>query len=193
MTNYLLILVSTILVNNFALIQFLGLCSFTEFSNNSENSIGTALATTFVLNLSSFFSYLIYSFILQPFSLEYLRIITFILVIAVVVQFTEMIVRKTRPLLYHVLGIFLPLITTNCAVLSVALINAHKQNGFIKSILYGFSDAVVFSFVLILLSAMRERINVADVPNIFKDFAINMITAGLIILAFMGFTSLVQI
>ncbi|MEL0636870.1 MULTISPECIES: electron transport complex subunit RsxA [Marinomonas] len=193
MTDYLLILVSTILVNNFVLVQFLGLCPFMGVSSKLETSIGMALATTFVLTLSSLCSYLTYTYILQPFGLEYLKTISFILVIAVVVQFTEMVVHKTSPILYRVLGIFLPLITTNCAVLGVALQNTSKQNGFVESILYGFGAAVGFSFVLILFSAMRERINVADVPGVFKGSAIGMITAGLMALAFMGFTGLVQI
>ncbi|MGO3346063.1 MAG: electron transport complex subunit RsxA [Marinomonas sp.] len=193
MTDYLLILVSTILVNNFVLVQFLGLCPFMGVSSKLETSIGMALATTFVLTLSSLCSYLTYTYILQPFGLEYLKTISFILVIAVVVQFTEMVVHKTSPILYRVLGIFLPLITTNCAVLGVALQNTSKQNGFVESILYGFGAAVGFSFVLILFSAMRERINVADVPSVFKGSAIGMITAGLMALAFMGFTGLVQI
>ncbi|CUB04328.1 Electron transport complex protein RnfA [Marinomonas gallaica] len=193
MTEYLLILVSTILVNNFVLVQFLGLCPFMGVSSKLETSIGMAMATTFVLTLSSLCSYLTFEFILEPFGLEYLKTISFILVIAVVVQFTEMVVHKTSPLLYRVLGIFLPLITTNCAVLGVALQNTSKQNGFVESILYGFGAAVGFSFVLVLFSAMRERINVADVPVVFKGSAIGMITAGLMALAFMGFTGLVQI
>lgn len=193
MSDYLLILVSTILVNNFVLVQFLGLCPFMGVSNKLETAMGMSLATTFVLTLSSVCSYLAFTYLLQPLGLEYLRTITFILVIAVVVQFTEMVVRKSSPMLYRVLGIFLPLITTNCAVLGVALLNIKKQNGFIESILYGFGAAVGFSLVLILFSAMRERIAVADVPTPFKGNAIGMITAGLMSLAFMGFTGLVNI
>ncbi|MFT6028737.1 MAG: electron transport complex protein RnfA [Oleiphilaceae bacterium] len=193
MSEYLLILVSTILVNNFVLVQFLGLCPFMGVSNKLETAMGMALATTFVLTLSSLCSYLAFTYLLQPLGLEYLQTITFILVIAFVVQFTEMVVRKTSPVLYRVLGIFLPLITTNCAVLGVALLNIKKQNGFIESILYGFGAAVGFSMVLILFSAMRERIAVADVPTPFKGSAIGMITAGLMSLAFMGFTGLVNI
>jgi electron transport complex protein RnfA len=193
MTDYVLILVSTILVNNFVLVQFLGLCPFMGVSNKLETAMGMALATTFVLTLSSLCSYLAFTYLLQPLGLEYLQTITFILVIAFVVQFTEMVVRKTSPVLYRVLGIFLPLITTNCAVLGVALLNIKKQNGFIESILYGFGAAVGFSMVLILFSAMRERIAVADVPTPFKGSAIGMITAGLMSLAFMGFTGLVNI
>lgn len=193
MTEYLLILVSTILVNNFVLVQFLGLCPFMGVSNKLETAMGMSLATTFVLTLSSVCSYLVFTFLLQPFGIEYLQTISFILVIAVVVQFTEMVVRKTSPLLYRVLGIFLPLITTNCAVLGVALLNIKKQNGFVESIMYGFGGAVGFSLVLVLFSAMRERIAVAEVPTPFKGSAIGMITAGLMSLAFMGFTGLVTI
>ncbi len=155
--------------------------------------MGMSLATTFVLTLSSVCSYLAFTYLLQPLDLAFLQTITFILVIAVVVQFTEMVVRKTSPLLYKVLGIFLPLITTNCAVLGVALLNIKKVNGFIDSIVYGFGAAVGFSLALILFSAMRERIAVADVPAPFQGAAIGMVTAGLMSLAFMGFTGLVQI
>jgi len=193
MTEYLLIVISTVLVNNFVLVQFLGLCPFMGVSNKLETAMGMSLATTFVLTLSSVCSYLAYTYLLQPLELEYLQTITFILVIAVVVQFTEMVVRKTSPLLYKVLGIFLPLITTNCAVLGVALLNIKKLNGFIDSIVYGFGAAIGFSLALILFSAMRERIAVADVPVPFRGAAIGMVTAGLMSLAFMGFTGLVQI
>lgn len=191
MTEYLLILVSTILVNNFVLVQFLGLCPFMGVSNKLETAMGMSFATTFVLTLSSVCAYLVYTYLLEPFDLAYLQTISFILVIAVVVQFTELVVRKTSPLLYRVLGIFLPLITTNCAVLGVALLNIKKQNGFLESILYGFGAAIGFSLVLILFSAMRERLAFADVPSPFKGSAIGMITAGLMSLAFMGFTGLV--
>lgn len=193
MTEYLLILVSTILVNNFVLVQFLGLCPFMGVSNKLETAMGMSLATTFVLTLSSVCSYLVFTYLLAPLDLAYLQTISFILVIAVVVQFTEMVVRKTSPLLHRVLGVFLPLITTNCAVLGVALLNIKKENGFVESILYGFGAAVGFSLVLVLFSAMRERIAVADVPEPFKGSAIGMITAGLMSLAFMGFTGLVNI
>lgn len=192
MVDYLLILISTVLVNNFVLVQFLGLCPFMGVSNKLETAMGMSLATTFVLTLSSVCSYLVYQYLLLPLDIAYLQTISFILVIAVVVQFTEMVVRKTSPLLYRVLGIFLPLITTNCAVLGVALLNIKKQNGFMESIFYGFGAAVGFSLALILFSAMRERIAVADVPVPFKGSAIGMVTAGLMSLAFLGFTGLVQ-
>lgn len=190
MSGYLLILVSTVLINNFVLVKFLGLCPFMGVSRKLETAIGMSLATTFVLTLSSMTSYLIYEYMLVPFGLAYLKTISFILVIAAVVQFTEMFVHKTSPVLYRVLGIFLPLITTNCAVLGVALLNIQEKNGFIESVLYGFGASVGFSLVLILFSAMRERIAGSDVPVAFKGNAIALITAGLMALAFMGFSGL---
>ncbi len=193
MTEYALLLVSTVLVNNFVLVKFLGLCPFMGVSRKLETAVGMSLATTFVLTLSSVCSYLVNEYLLIPLSIEYLRTISFILVIAVVVQVTEMVVHKTSPLLYQVLGIFLPLITTNCAVLGVALLNIQEQHGFIESTLYGFGAAIGFSMVLILFAAMRERITVADVPEAFKGNAIALVTAGLMSLAFMGFSGLIQI
>ncbi len=192
MKEYALILVSTILVNNFVLVKFLGLCPFMGVSRKLETATGMAMATTFVLTLSSVCSYLANEYLLAPFGLEYLRTITFILVIAVVVQFTEMVVRKTSPMLYQVLGIFLPLITTNCAVLGVALLNVQTHHNFIESALYGFGAAIGFSMVLILFAAMRERIVVADVPETFQGASIALITAGLMSIAFMGFAGLVK-
>lgn len=162
-------------------------------SNKLETAMGMSLATTFVLTLASVCSYLVYRYLLLPFEITWLRTIAFILVIAVVVQFTEMVVHKTSPLLHKLLGIFLPLITTNCAVLGVALLNIQKQNSFVESIFYGFGAAVGFSMALILFSALRERIAVADVPVTFRGAAIGMITAGLMSLAFMGFTGLVRV
>lgn len=192
MTEYALILISTILVNNFVLVKFLGLCPFMGVSRKLETAIGMALATTFVLTLSSVCSYLVNTYILAPLDLEFLRTIMFILVIAVVVQFTEMVVHKTSPLLYNVLGIFLPLITTNCAVLGVALLIVQEELGFLQAAFYGFGAAVGFSMVLILFAGIRERIAVADVPDIFQGNAISLITAGIMSLAFMGFVGLVK-
>jgi len=192
MSEYLLILVSTILVNNFVLVKFLGLCPFMGVSNKLETAMGMGLATTFVLTLASICSYLANQYLLIPLGLEYLRTITFIVVIAVVVQMTEAIVHKTSPLLYQVLGIYLPLITTNCAVLGVALLNIQEDHGFIESALYGFGAALGFSMVLVLFSTIRERITVSDVPEPFKGNAIALITAGLMSVAFMGFSGLVK-
>ncbi len=192
MAELALILVSTVLVNNFVLVKFLGLCPFLGVSRKLETATGMALATTFVLTLSSVCAYLANEYLLAPLGLEYLRTITFILVIAVVVQFTEMVVHKTSPLLYQVLGIFLPLITTNCAVLGVALLNVQQDFGFVESVFYGFGAAVGFSMVLILFAAMRERITAADVPEPFQGSAIALVTAGLMSLAFMGFSGLIK-
>ena len=191
MKDLLLILVGTVLVNNFVLVKFLGLCPFMGVSRKLETAIGMSMATTFVLTLSSICSYLVNTWLLEPFGLVYLRTISFILVIAAVVQFTEMYVRKTSPLLYQVLGIYLPLITTNCAVLGVALLNVQESHGFLESAVYGFGAATGFSIVLIMFSAMRERVAVADVPVAFRGAAIAMITAGLMSLAFMGFSGLI--
>ena len=192
MTEYALILISTIWVNNFVLVKFLGLCPFMGVSRKLETAIGMSMATTFVLTLTAICSYLVNEWILLPLGLEYLRTIMFILVIAVVVQFTEMVVHKTSPLLYNLLGIFLPLITTNCAVLGVALLNVQEKHTFLESAFYGFGAALGFSLVLILFSGMRERIKVADVPIVFQGNAIALITAGIMSLAFLGFAGLVK-
>ncbi len=192
MSEYLLLLIGTVFVNNIVLVKFLGLCPFMGVSRKVETAIGMSAATTFVLTLSAVLSYLINSWILAPLDLEYLRTIAFIIAIAAVVNFTEMVVHKTSPLLYNVLGIFLPLITTNCAVLGVALINVQEQNNFLQSVVYGFGAALGFSLVLILFAALRERINVADVPAPFRGSAIGLVTAGLMSLAFMGLGGLVK-
>ena len=193
MTEYILLLVGTVLVNNFVLVQFLGLCPFMGVSSKTETAIGMSFATTFVMTLASMLSYLVNTYILAPLSLDYLQTMSFILVIAVVVQFTEMVVHKSSANLYRLLGIFLPLITTNCAVLGVALLNIKEQHNFFESIIYGFGAAVGFSLVLIMFSAMREKLANADVPSPFKGSAIAMITAGLMSLAFMGFTGLIKL
>lgn len=193
MNELLLLFVGTLFVNNFVLVKFLGLCPFMGVSKKLETAIGMGLATTFVMTLASISSWMIEYYLLMPFGLPYLRILSFIFVIAVVVQFTELTVRKTSPALYRLLGIFLPLITTNCAVLGVALLNISQSYNFIESAVYGFSAAAGFSLVLILFAAIRERLALADVPAPFKGSSIALITAGLMSLAFMGFTGLVKI
>ena len=192
MTEYILLLIGTVLVNNFVLVQFLGLCPFMGVSGKLDTAVGMSMATTFVLTLASVTSYLVNEYILQPLELEFLRTMSFILVIAVVVQFTEMVVKKTSPTLYRLLGIFLPLITTNCAVLGVALLKIKNEHTFMSSAVFGFGAAVGFSMVLVLFAALRERLAVADVPTPFKGASIAMITAGLMSLAFMGFSGLVK-
>lgn len=191
MTELLIIFIGAVLVNNFVLVQFLGLCPFMGVSTKVESAVGMSMATTFVLTLASVCSYLVNNYILTPLGIEFLQTISFILVIAAVVSLSKMFIEKTSPLLYRVLGIYIPLITTNCAVLGVALQNTTKAHNFVQSLIFGFGAAIGFSLVLILFSAMRERITVADVPLPFKGAAIGMITAGLMSLAFMGFSGLV--
>ncbi|WP_029407415.1 electron transport complex subunit RsxA [Thiomicrorhabdus sp. Milos-T2] len=191
MKEYILILISTVLVNNFVLVKFLGLCPFMGVSKKTDAALGMGLATTFVLTLSSVLSYLIFTYLLEPFGLEYLQTIAFILAIAAVVGFTEMAIHKTSPALYQVLGIYLPLITTNCAVLGVALLNVGEKNDFIASAFYGFGAAIGFTLVMVLFASIRERVEVADVPGPFKGAPIALITAGLMSMAFMGFGGLV--
>jgi len=193
MTSYLLLFVGTVLVNNFVLVKFLGLCPFMGVSKKLESAIGMGLATTFVITLSNICSWIVNTFVLMPLGLVYLRTMAFILVIAVVVQFTEMVVRKTSPSLYRLLGIFLPLITTNCAVLGVALLNINEAHNFMQSALYGFAASLGFSLVMVLFAAIRERLVVADVPAPFRGSSIALVTAGLMSLAFMGFTGLVKV
>ena len=162
-------------------------------SNKLEGAIGMSVATMFVLTISSVTSYLLSAYLLRPLGLEYLSTLSFILVIATVVQLTEMVMRKTSPLLYRILGIFLPLITSNCAVLGVALLNVQEQHNLLQSALYGFGAATGFGLVLVMFSAMRERIAHADVPLHFRGAPIGLITAGLMALAFMGFTGLAKL
>lgn len=192
MTDYFLILISTILVNNFVLVKFLGLCPFMGVSKKTDAAVGMGLATTFVMTLSSVLSYLINTYLLVPFHLEFLQTIGFILAIAAVVGFTEMAIHKTSPVLYQVLGIYIPLITTNCAVLGVALLNVGERHNFIESALYGFGAAVGFSLVMVLFASIRERVEYADVPKPFQGVPIALITAGLMSIAFMGFGGLVK-
>ena len=191
MSEYFVIVLGAVLVNNFVLVQFLGLCPFMGVSTKLESAIGMSAATTFVLTLAAICSYMVNNWILAPLGLEFLRTIAFILVIAAVVSFSKMYIEKTSPLLYRILGIFIPLITSNCAVLGLALQVPSKSYDFIESLIFGLSAGLGFSLVLILFAAMRERIAVADTPIAFKGAAIGMITAGLMSLAFMGFGGLV--
>lgn len=189
-SSYLLILISTVLVNNIVLVKILGLCPFMGVSKKLEASVGMAAATAFVLTLGSMTSWAINHYLLEPNHVVYLRTLSFIVVIAGVVQLTEMIMEKSFPLLYQMLGIYLPLITTNCAVLGIPLLNAQSSHGLVESGLYGFGGALGFSLVLILFASMRERMEAADVPAPFKGSAIAMVTAALMSLAFMGFAGL---
>ena len=192
MTHYIQLIISTALINNFVLVKFLGLCPFMGVSKKIETAIGMGLATTFVLTVASLCSYLIDNYILMPLNATFLRTLVFILVIAVVVQFTEMVINKTSPSLYRLLGIFLPLITTNCAVLGVALLNVNLAHNLTESVIYGFGASLGFALVLVLFAALRERLVAADVPITFRGSSIALITAGLMSLAFMGFAGLVK-
>ena len=171
MADLLLIIVGTVLVNNFLLVRFLGLCPFMGVSRNLEAAFGMSMATAFVLTLSSAIAYLMHEYVLVPLGLEYLKTISFILVIAASVQFTEIMVRRLSPLLHQLLGIYIPLIATNCAVLGVALLNVQEAEGFVQSIFYGFGAAGGFALVLVLFAAIRERLQAADVPRPFQGTA----------------------
>ncbi len=190
MSAYLLLLLSTALVNNVVLVKFLGLCPLMGVSKNLDSALGMGLATTFVLTLAAAGSWMLEHWLLQPLDITYLRILAFILVIAAVVQFTEMVIRKVSPPLYQVLGIFLPLITTNCAVIGVALLNVQEHHNFTQSLTYGFGSALGFTLVLLLFAGLRERLALARVPESFAGAPIGFVTAGLLALAFLGFAGL---
>ena len=191
MEDIALLLVGAVFVNNFVLVKFLGLCPFMGVSRRLDAAYGMALATGFVLTLSAALAWIVHHWILVPLGLEYLRTLGFILVIAAVVQFTEIVMNRQSPRLYRVLGIYLPLITTNCAVLGVALLNVQARHSLFESVLYGFGAALGFGLVLVLFSAMRERLEAADVPAAWRGAPIALATAGLMSLAFMGFSGLV--
>jgi len=192
MEHFLLILVGTVLVNNIVLVKVLGLCPFMGVSRKLDAAVGMSAATAFVLTLASGLSYAVDVYLLVPNDLAYLRTLSFIVVIASIVQFTEMFIRKSSPLLYQSLGIYLPLITTNCAVLGVPLLNVQENHNFVESLLYGLGGALGFALVLILFAAMRERLEGAAVPEPFKGAPIAMVTAGLLSIAFMGFAGLIK-
>ncbi|HEX8979921.1 MAG TPA: electron transport complex subunit RsxA [Parasulfuritortus sp.] len=191
MEHYLLILIGTVFVNNIIMAKILGMCPFFGVSKKLETAIGMAAATTFVLTLGSGTSYLIDHYLLGT-DLSYLRTLSFIVVIAAIVGFTELFIKKTSPALFRVLGIYLPLITTNCAVLGIPLLNVQQQHNFVDSLLFGLGGAIGFSLVLGLFAAMRERLDGADIPKPFQGVSIAMITAGLMSLAFMGFSGLIK-
>ncbi len=188
--HYFLIIISTVLVNNIVLVKILGLCPFMGVSKKLETSISMSAATAFVLTIGSMTSCAINHYLLEPNDLIYLRTISFIVVIAGVVQFTEMLMEKNFPLLYQLLGIFLPLITTNCAVLGIPLLNAQSSQTLIESALFGFGGAIGFSIVLILFASLRERLDGAEIPTAFKGTAVALVTASIMSLAFMGFAGL---
>jgi electron transport complex protein RnfA len=190
MTSYLFILLGAVLVNNVVFVRILGLCPFMGVSKKLETAVGMGAATTFVLTLACGTSYLIDSWLLIPNDLQYLRTLSFIVTIAAIVQLTELVIQKTSPVLHQVLGIYLPLITTNCAVLGIPLLNIGLRHNLVESLLFGFGSAMGFTLALVLFAGIRERLEGADVPVFFRGTAIAMITAGIMSLAFMGFAGL---
>lgn len=192
MRELILLIISAVLVNNFVLARFLGICPFLGVSKKTETAIGMGMAVIFVMTLSSLFTWLSYAFLLVPYHIEFLQTIVFILIIAAFVQLVEMFIKKASPSLYQALGIYLPLITTNCAVLGVAVINIQAGYSFWESVLFGFGAAVGFALALVLFSGIRERLELSDIPKPLQGTAIALVTAGLLALAFMGFTGLVK-
>ncbi|NML25620.1 electron transport complex subunit RsxA [Zoogloea dura] len=190
MTSYLFVILGAVLVNNVVLVRILGLCPFMGVSKKLDTAVGMGAATTFVLTLGCGTSYLVDHYVLMPAGVDYLRTLAFIVIIAAIVQVTELVIQKTSPVLHQVLGIYLPLITTNCAVLGVPLLNVALHHDLLESLLFGFGSSVGFSLVLVLFAGIRERLDGADVPQPFKGTAIAMVTAGLMSLAFMGFAGL---
>jgi electron transport complex protein RnfA len=192
-TELVLIIIAAALVNNFVLVQFLGLCPFMGASRRVEGAVGMGLATGLVLTTASALSYLVENFLLVPFDLEYLKLIAFILIIGAAVQLTELLVRRFSPLLHRILGLYIPLIASNCAVLGVALLNSTASRSLIAAIFYGAGAALGFALVLSLLAGLRERLELADVPLPFRGSAIALVTAGILSLAFLGFTGFARL
>ncbi|MEE8319508.1 MAG: electron transport complex subunit RsxA [bacterium] len=192
MNELFLIIIGTVFVNNFVLARFLGLCPFMGVSKQVETATGMGMAVVFVMTVASTVTWVIQNFILIPFNLQYLQTIMFILVIASLVQFVEMFIRKVSPTLYQSLGIFLPLITTNCAVLGVALLTVQKNLGFFSTITFAFGSSIGFTLAIVLMAGIRERDEMADIPKPFKGTALAFITAGILSLAFMGFSGMVR-
>lgn len=191
LTELILILISSILVNNFVLVRFLGECPFLGVSKNVETALGMGIAVTFVMTIASAFAYIVYNMILVPLGLSYLETIAFILVIASLVQFVEMVIKKSSPALHQALGIYLPLITTNCAVLGVALLNVQENYNFIEAVVNGFGSAVGFTLAIVLYAGIRERLELAPISKVLEGFPIALIGAGLMSIAFLGFQGLI--
>lgn len=192
MAELLLILVGAIFVNNFVLVRFLGICPFLGVSKKVETALGMGMAVTFVMTIAAVVTWFIQYFVLNPFGLEYLQTIAFILVIASLVQLVEMVIQKASPVLYQALGIFLPLITTNCAVLGLAVLNIQKEYTFLESVIFAIGAALGFTLAMVLFAGLRERVDMCPVPRSFQGTAIALVTAGLLSLAFMGFAGLVK-
>ena len=186
--EYILIFISAIFVNNIILSQFLGICPFLGVSKKVDTALGMGAAVAFVLTLATIVTYLLQTFVLNPFGLQYLQTLSFILVIASLVQMVEIVLKKVSPALYQALGIFLPLITTNCAVLGVAILVIQKDFSLIQSIVYAFSTAIGFALAMVVFAGLREQLSLVRVPKGMQGMAIVLVTAGLLSLAFMGFS-----
>ena len=190
--EYILIVISAVFINNVVLAQFLGICPFLGVSNKVNTALGMTGAVTFVIVLATMVTYLIQVFVLNPLGIGFMQTITFILVIAFLVQMVEIILKKVSQSLYQALGIFLPLITTNCAVLGVAILVIKKEYNLIEGVVYGASTAIGFGLALVILAGIREQLELADVPNGMKGVPISLVIAGILALAFMGFTGIVK-
>ncbi len=187
-----MIFISASLINNFVLTYFLGICPFIGVSNKTENALNMGMATTFVMTLSAAVTWPVYHYILVKYNVPYLEYVAFIIVIAALVQFVEMYIRKASPALYRALGIFLPLITTNCAILGLALFMVLREYNYLESVVFGFATGVGFTLALLMMSGIREELEFADVPEVFKGASITLIVAGMMALAFMGFAGLIR-
>jgi Na+-translocating ferredoxin:NAD+ oxidoreductase subunit A len=190
--EYILLIISAVLVNNVVLVQFLGICPFLGVSNKIDTSIGMGVAVIFVMSLANLVTYLIQNYVLVPLHIEFMQTITFIFIIAFLVQVVEIVLKKTAPPLYQALGIYLPLITTNCAVLGIAILAVQKDLSLVMSVLYAASIAVGFTLALILMAGIREQLSLTDTPKGMKGFPLSLVTAGLLSLAFMGFSGIVK-
>ncbi len=186
------IFISASLINNFVLTYFLGICPFIGVSNKTENAVNMGMATTFVMTLTAAATWPIYHYILIPFNVPFLEYVAFIIVIASLVQLVEMYIRKSSPALYRALGIFLPLITTNCAVLGLALFMVLRDYNYLESIIFGFGTGVGFTLAIVMMSGIREELEFADIPKPFQGISITLIVAGMMALAFMGFAGLIR-
>lgn len=190
-TELILIFLAAVITNNFVLSYFLGICPFLGVSSRLDSAIGMGMATTFVMTITAGVTWVIYHLILVPLNIEYLEYVSFILVIASLVQFVEMFLNKVIPTLYKALGIYLPLITTNCAILGLALFMVLRDYGFIEALVFGFGAGVGFTLALVIMAGIRERLDFADVPEPFKGGPITLIIAGILALAFMGFGGMI--
>ena len=190
--HLILIFISASIINNFVLTYFLGLCPFVGVSNKTENAINMGMATTFVMTLTAAVTWPIYHYVLLPFNVPFLEYVAFIIAIATLVQLVEMYIRKSSPALYRALGIFLPLITTNCAVLGLALFMVLREYNYIESIIFGFGTGVGFTLAIVMLSGIREELEFADIPKPFQGISITFIVAGMLALSFMGFAGLIR-